>query len=145
MTNETFQNLGGEQSRQVIATLIIPVLQPGRRGERRRCGAIEHQAGVGIGRDGGHAEQCLAVRPPVSLHQRTLMTQERRASHKKHRERRQADVGHGVVTVTTRCLAPVGETGTNPPQFRDQLLQRRHLAVESKFKPRRKAKSSHPA
>ncbi len=105
-------------------------------------GAIQHLADMGVGRNGGHAEQGLAVRPAVSLGQRALMAQKRGASHEEHRERREADVGHRVFAVAAWPLAPVREAGANAFQFGDKGLQDRHAAIESEIAPRRQAKSS---
>ena len=110
--------------------------------ERRRWGTIQHLADIGVSWNGGHAEQGLAIRPAVSLFQRALMAQERRASHEEHRERREADIGHGVFAVTAWPFALVREAGANAFQLSDQGLQHRHAAIESKIVPRRQAKSS---
>lgn len=110
--------------------------------ERRRLGAVEHQADIGVGWNGGHAEQGLAVRPAMSFGERALMAQERGASHEKHRERRETDVGQGVFTITARSLAPIRQTGADSFQLSDQGLQGRHRGIESKIAPRRQAKSS---
>jgi hypothetical protein len=111
--------------------------------ERPWRGAIQHPADIGIGRDGGHAEQGLAVRPAVSLFQGALMAEEGGASHEEHRERREADIGHRVFAVAARPFAPVRQAGANAFQIGDQGLQGRHGAIESKIAPRRQAKSSH--
>src|SRR5882757_2625871 len=103
---------------------------------------VQHLANIGVGRDRGHAKQGLTVRPAVSLGQCSLMTQERRASHEKHRERRKANVGHRVFAVTAWPFALVREAGANVLQLGDQGLQDRHEAIESKIVPRRQAKSS---
>src|SRR5450755_473594 len=110
--------------------------------ERLRLGAIQHLADIGISWNGGHVEQGSAVRPAVSLGQHALMAQERGASHEEHRERREADIGHGVFALTAWPFALVWETGANAFQLSDQGLQDRHRAIESKFVPRRQAKSS---
>jgi len=70
------------------------------------------------------------------------MAQERRASHEEHRERREADVGHGVFAVTAGPFALVRKTGANASQLSDQGRQDRHGAIESKIAPRRQAKAS---
>jgi hypothetical protein len=44
--------------------------------ERRGRGTVEHQADIGVARDGGHAEQGLAVRPALSFLQCPLVRQE---------------------------------------------------------------------
>src|SRR3954463_13313809 len=49
--------------------------------KRRRCSPVQHQTDVVVARDRRDAEQGFAVRPAISLRQRTLMRQERRASH----------------------------------------------------------------
>lgn len=110
--------------------------------ERHRRGAIQHLADIGVSWNGGHAEQGLAIRPAVSLFQRALMAQERGASHEEHRERRDADIGHGVLAVTAWPFALVRETGANAFQLSDQGLHDRHGAIESKIVPRRQVKSS---
>ena len=78
----------------------------------------------------------------MSLFQRTLMAEERGTSHEKHRECREANVGHRVFAVTAWPFARVRETGANAFQFSDQGLQDRHEAIESKIVPRRQVKSS---
>ena len=108
---------------------------------RRR--AVQHFPDMRIRWNGGDAEQGLAIRPPVSLFQTALMTQEGRASHEKHRESRKADVGHGVLAVAVRPSALIRETGADGIQFGDQGLQGSHRAIESKIVPRRQAKSSY--
>src|ERR1700679_2968789 len=70
--------------------------------ERGWRGAVEHLADIDVSRYRRHAEQALAIRPPVSLRQPALMGQEGGASHEKHRERREADVGHRVFAVAPR-------------------------------------------
>src|SRR6202789_3681569 len=67
---------------------------------RRR--AVQHLPNMRIRWNGGDAEQGLAIRPPVALFQTALVSQEGCASHEKHRERRKADVGHGVLAVAER-------------------------------------------
>jgi hypothetical protein len=110
--------------------------------ERLRRGAIQHQADIGIGWNGGHAEQGLAVRSAVSRGQRALMAQEGGASHEKHRERREANVGHRVFAVAARPFALIRKAGANVFQLGDQGLQDRHATIEPKIAPRRQAKSS---
>ena len=110
--------------------------------ERRGRRAVQHLANMGVSRNGGHAEQGLAVRPAMPLGQCALMAEERRASHEEHRERREPDVGHGVFAVTAWSFAPVREAGANACQFSDQGLQDRHGGIESKIVPCRQAKSS---
>src|SRR5664279_778090 len=68
------------------------------------------------------------------------MRQERRASHEKCRERRQADVGHRVVAVAPRPFAPVGKTGADLAQLRYQLLNGAHTAGESTIESQGKSK-----
>ena len=97
---------------------------------------------MSVRRDFCHAEQGLAVGTPVPLFQTALMAQEGRASHEKHRERRQADVGHGVLAVHMRPFALVRQAGADSFQFADQGLQGGHEAIESEIAPRRQAKSS---
>ena len=98
--------------------------------ERRRRGAVQHQADVVVGGDRRHGEQRLAVRLAEALLQRALMRQERRASHEEDRERRQTDVGHREITVMPRSLALVGKTGADLAQRPDQLRNGAHPALE---------------
>src|SRR3982751_4409762 len=49
-----------------------------------------------VGRDGGHAEQALAVRRLAAFHQRALVGKEGYALQEEQREGRQADIGHAV-------------------------------------------------
>jgi hypothetical protein len=99
--------------------------------ERRRRRPVQHQPNIRIGRDGGHTEQGLAVRPAVPLLQRALMAQERGASHEKDREVREADVSHGVLAVVARSFAPVRKIGADSSQLSEQGLQGGHKACES--------------
>ena len=99
--------------------------------------AVEHLADVVVARNRRHAEQGLAVRPAVPLGQCPLVPQERRALHEEHRERRQANVRHGVAVA--QPLAFVVEPGADLFQFRQQFLQCAHAAVESHFTRPRKA------
>ena len=110
--------------------------------ECRRGGAVQHQADVVVGGDRRHAEQRLAVRSAVAFLQRPLMRQERRASHEEDRERRQADVGHCIVAVTRRSLAPVRDTGTDLAQLLDQLRYGAHPALESTIESGAQAKTT---
>ena len=89
--------------------------------ERRRRGAVQHQADVVVGGDRRHGEQRLAVRSAEALLQRALMRQERRASHEEDRERRQTNVRHRVIAVTPRSFALVGKTGADFSQRPDQF------------------------
>ena len=84
-----------------------------------RRGAVQHQADVVVGGDCRHAEQGLAVGPALPPLQRPLVCQKRRASHEEQRERREADVGHGVVALTARSLALVWKTGADRAQLGD--------------------------
>jgi len=97
---------------------------------------------MGICRDFCHAEQGLAVGPAVPLFQTALMAQEGRASHEEHRERRQADVGDGVLALHMRPFALIRKPGTDGFQFGDQGLQGGHRAIESEIAPCRQAKAS---
>ena len=109
--------------------------------ERGRWGAVQHQADIGIGWDGGHAEQGLAVRPSVPFRQCALMRQERRASHEEQREGGEADIRHRV-NVVPRPFTLVGKTGADLTQVGDQGLQGAHQAIESWFGRCRQAKST---
>jgi hypothetical protein len=99
--------------------------------ERRGIGAVQHHSDVVVAGDCRHAEQRLAIRAPMTLGQTALMRQERRASHEKHRERREADIGHRVHALLPRSLPPVRKTRADLAQIRDQALQRAHTSVES--------------
>ena len=109
---------------------------------RPRRGAVEHLADIDVCRYGRHAEQGVAIRPSVPLRQPALMSQEGGASHEKHRERREADVGHRVFAAARRSFALVRKAGADIFQFSDQELQDRHEPIESKIALRRQAKSS---
>ncbi len=63
--------------------------------------------------------------------------QERRALHEEHRERRQADVRHGVAVARPHAL--VLKPGTDFLQVRQQFFQLVHGAVESHYHPPGKA------
>ena len=113
--------------------------------ERRRRSTVQHQADIVVGRDRRDAEQRLAVRSAMALLQRSLMRQERRACHEEDRERRQADIRHGIVAVTARSGALVRKTGADIAQLPDQLLNRAHPAKESTIESRHKPKPLHVA
>jgi hypothetical protein len=72
--------------------------------------------------------------------QRPLMRQERGNSHEAHRERRQANIRHPVVTVTARPGAPVRQTGADPAQLSDQFPDDAHTAVESRIESHHRRK-----
>ena len=110
--------------------------------ERRRRGAVQHQADVVVGGDRRHAEQRLAVRSAVPFRQRPLMRQERRASHEEDRECRQADVGHRIVVVTAWSRALVRKTGADLAQLAYQFLNGAHSATESTIESRHKPKTT---
>ena len=112
--------------------------------ECRGRGAVEHQADVGIARDGGHAEPGLTVGPALSFLQRALVRQERWTAHEEHRERGQTDVGHAVFPVTPLALAPIRQTGADGFQLGDQRSQGVHGGIESEKRPRRQRKPSCP-
>src|SRR4051812_8607531 len=57
---------------------------------------VEHGADMIVGRDGGHAEQALAVRHLPPFLQRALVGEERLALHEEQRKGRQADIRHAV-------------------------------------------------
>ena len=98
--------------------------------ERRRRGAVQHQADVVVGGDRRTWRTTSRSSIGRGLLQRALMRQERRASHEEDRERRQTDVGHRVITVTPRSLALVGKTGADLAQRPDQLRNGAHPALE---------------
>ena len=99
--------------------------------------AVEHLADVVVARYRRHTEQGLAVRSAVPLGERPLVPQERRALHEEHRERRQADVRHGVAVARPHAL--VVKPSTDFLQVRQQFFQRVHAAVESHYHPPGKA------
>ena len=111
--------------------------------ERRWLGAVQHLADMGVGWNGCHSEQRLAVRPAMPGLQRARMTQKRGAAHEKHRECGNTDVSHAVFALTTRAFAPIGKTGADAFQLGDQGLQDTHRASESKIEARRQAKLPH--
>ena len=113
--------------------------------ERIECrgrGAVEHQADVGIARDGSHAEQGLTVGPALSFLQRPLVREERWTAHEEHRERRQTDVGHAVFPVAALAPTTIGQTGADVFQLGNQRSQGVHGGIESETRPRRQAKPS---
>ena len=61
--------------------------------------AVEQLPDVVVARDVRQAEQRVRVGPRAALGQRALVRQERRRLHEEHRQRRHADVGHGVAPV----------------------------------------------
>ena len=67
--------------------------------EVRRRHAVEQLPDVVVARDARQAEQRVRVRARAALGQRALVRQERRRLHEEHRQRRHADVGHGVAPV----------------------------------------------
>ena len=69
----------------------------------------------------------------VPVRQMSLMGQERRALHEKHRKRRHADIGHNVMAVFPAPL--VRQTRTGRPQRRYKVLQRAHMELESDSRP----------
>ena len=84
-----------------------------------RRSAVQHQADIGVGRDGGHVEQGLAVRPAAALLQRALVREERGAAHEEQRKRGHADVGHPIDVVSRRPLAPVWKTSADLAKLLD--------------------------
>ncbi len=113
--------------------------------ERRRRGTVQHRTDVVVGGNRRHGEQRLAVRPAVPFLQRSLVRQERWASHEEDRERRQTNVGHCVVAVTPWPLALVGKTGADLAQLPDQLFNGAHQAEESVIEPKHQGKPLHAA
>ena len=67
--------------------------------EVRRRHAVEQLPDVVVAGDARQAEQRVRVRARAALGQRALVRQERRRLHEEHRQRRHADVGHGVAPV----------------------------------------------
>jgi len=106
-----------------------------------RRGSVQHQADIGIGRDRGHAEQGLTVRPRMPFFQLALMRQEGRTAHEEQGERRQTDIGHGVSTTAQRSGPPVGKPGADVLQSANEVLQRVHPTIESEIEPGRHPQS----
>ena len=81
-------------------------------------------------------EQHLAVRPPLSLLQTTLMCQERRALQEEQGKCRQANIRHRVAHIAS--LPEVRQRVAAPVQRPDDTIQGFHLSVKPDFHPRRK-------
>ena len=88
----------------------------------RRRHAVEQLPDVVVAGDAGQAEQGVRVGAPALFGQRALVRQEGRGLHEEHRQRRHADVPHGVLPVATP--ARVRQAG------------RRHARSRSRWRPR---------
>src|SRR3954447_22875938 len=80
------------------------------------------------------AEQRLAVRPPLSLLQTTLVRQKRRALHEEQGKRRQANIRHRVAHITS--LPEVRQRLTASAQRRDETIQDLHDPEKTNFRRR---------
>jgi hypothetical protein len=80
-------------------------------------------------------KQRLAVRPPLSRLQTTLVRQERRALQEEQGKRRQADVRHRVAHITS--LPRVRQRLTAPAQCPDETIQDFHDPEKPDFRRRR--------
>src|SRR6187551_2946662 len=77
-------------------------------------------------------EQRLAVRPPLSRLQTTLMRQERRALQEEQGKRRQADISHRIAHVAS--LPEVRQRVAAPAQRPDETIQDFHAPDKPPFR-----------
>jgi hypothetical protein len=79
-----------------------------RLGEHRmqqdRRGRVEHVSDVIVAGDLGDTEQAGAIGVPMAFLELALVGQEGRALHEEHRERRHAEVAHGIGRVDAAAL-----------------------------------------
>ena len=91
--------------------------------EVRRRHAVEQLPDVVVAGDAGQPEQGVRVGPRAALGQRALVRQERRRLHEEHRQRRHADVGHGVAPVASAArVRHPGEAGPQPVELAREVL-----------------------
>ena len=85
--------------REAAARVEVPGERVERVVEVCRRHAVEQLPDVVVAGDAGQPEQGVCVGPRATLGQRALVRQERRRLHEEHRQRRHADVVHGVAAV----------------------------------------------
>lgn len=96
--------------------------------DRGRHG-VEHRADMIVAGDFPHLEQRPAVRWALPFEQPALMGEKRWALHEEDRERRHADIGHGVMAVAAAPL--VRRRGADATQRLAQRFELLHATVES--------------
>ena len=94
---------------------------------------VQQRPDMIVAGDPVEAEQRLAIRPPLSLLQTTLVRQERRALHEKQRKCRH--VRHRVARITS--LPQVRQRVAAPAQCPDQMIQDFHDPEKPDFRRRR--------
>ena len=104
----------------IICQQSFQTLEAGR--EQRRVRFVKHVADIIVGRSFLDAEQALAIRPALPLHQRGLKGQERSALYEKHREGRQAEVRHRDIPAAP--LPGIRKGGANSFQTRQKGWQK---------------------
>ena len=104
-------------------------LETGR--EQRRVRLVEHVADVIVGGNFLDPEQGLAIGAALAFLQGALEGQKRGALHEKHREGRQAEIGHGDIAAAS--LPGVRKGGANGFQTRQKGRQKLHPDGESFF------------
>ena len=93
--------------------------------EVRRRHAVEQLPDVVVAGDAGQAEQGVRVGAPALFGQRALVRQEGRGLHEEHRQRRHADVPHGVLPVATPArVRQAGEARPQPLEMASEVLHR---------------------
>jgi hypothetical protein len=88
---------------------------------------VQQRPDMIVAGDPVETEQRLAVRPPLSLLQTTLMRQERRALQEEQGKRRQADVSHRIARVAS--LSEVRQRVAAPAQCPDKTIQDFHPPI----------------
>ncbi|MGH6855976.1 MAG: hypothetical protein ACREDN_11230 [Aestuariivirga sp.] len=90
---------------------------------------VEHGADMIVAEDFPHLEQRPAVRCALPFEQPALIGEKRGALHEEDRERRHANVGHGVMTVA--AVALVRRRSKDATQHCDRRFELLHAMVES--------------
>ncbi len=87
--------------------------------------AVQELADVVVAGDAVQPEQGVRVGPPAPLGQRALVRKERRRLHEEHRQRRHADVRHGVLAVASPArVRHAGEARPQPAEMALEMLHR---------------------
>ena len=91
--------------------------------EAIRRHAVEQLPDMVVAGNPGQAEQGLGVGASPLFGQRALVRQERGRLHEEHRQRRQADVLHGVLPVAAPArVGQLGQARPQPVQMARQML-----------------------
>ncbi len=101
--------------------------------QMRGMNRVEHRTDVVVGRNALHAEQRVAVGGLAPFFERTLIGEKRLGLHEEQRKRRQADVGHRIVS---RALPLVGKGGAGVMQSGQEVVENQHLDLESETQAR---------